>query len=192
MKSLIERIRRAKTWQERAEIAENKFPGTPFDGVFERAALAKKVETVNPRAMRQIYIELGELLARKIQEKNVNFFHDLGSAIAEWKSHKGKPDYDLMTLCSMAGLFPRGWTKRAARFVNGKPIRGLPAGARDTIAMRDLKQNLERIDPDFNEDDWNTRRRKIQRHAKNLKIPLDDRAGKPKNELRHNPSKKLR
>jgi hypothetical protein len=42
MKKVIQKIRAAKSWRERVEIAQDKLPGTFFDSVFKRRNLQRK------------------------------------------------------------------------------------------------------------------------------------------------------
>src|ERR1051325_1396857 len=196
MKALINKIRKAKSWREQVLIAEDLKPGTAFDHVFAEAKLAKDMEAWgNHGNARDMYETLGRALGDVIIKGNVSELHSLAQALAIWKRHKPKPDYDLVVLCSMSGMFPPGWTKTVANFdetggvirdpKTGRPVFGAKPGTRDKIAMRDLKENLERIDPNFNEDVWNTRRRRLQRCARQLKIPLDATPGRPTKKLRH-------
>lgn len=143
---------------------------------------------------RQIHEQLGAWLALVIQKREVQKLHNMADALAKLKRHRPKRDYDLETLFSMSGMFPPGWTKTwwTGRFdpKTKRPIFGVKPGTRDKIAMRDIKENLARIDPNFSEETWEARRRKIQRYAKQLKIPLDDAPGRPPTKLRHNSVKK--
>lgn len=184
-----------ENWQERVKIAGDKFPETPFVKVFEKIQLAAEMETRNLGLMRQCHQLLGRWLSQIIRNGEAQVLHDLADAVADWKRHKPKPNYDLEVLFSMNGLFPPGWTKRWITGFDPKtkrPIRGLPIGAaRDAIAMRDIKENLARTDPNFDESEWESRRRKIQRYAKEFKIPLDDTSGRPSKKSRHNFAGKL-
>lgn len=238
---MTEKIRAAKTWQERVEIAKDELPGTAFDGWFSEAKIAwemeakfptitaqilEKLEAKNPvtarrirrrlgkrltlgevRAAweketgypaipRQIHERLGAWLTRQIQNGATQVLHDLADALAKFKRHKQerKPDYDLMALFSMSGMFPPNWTKTNWMGFDPKtkrPIYGVEPGTPDKIAMRDIKRNLARIDPNFSEDNWESRRKKIQRYVKEFEIPLDDAPGRPPEKLRHNPPEKL-
>ena len=133
------------------------------------------MKTKNQSIARQCHEELGEWLAQIIQNEEIQTLHDLTKALVKFKRHKQKrqPDYDLEVLFSMSGLFPPGWTKnwRASKI---KP------GTRDKIAMRDIKENLARIDSNFSEETWPSRCRRIQRYAKEFNIPLDDTPGRPR------------
>ncbi len=195
MKALINQIRKAKTWREQVSIAENLKPGTAFDHVFAEAKLAKNMEAWGHHGnARHVYETLGRALVDVIIKGNVSKLQSLARALAIWKRHTPKPDYDLVVLCSMSGMFPPGWTKTVANFdetgqvirdpKTGSPVLGAKPGTRDKIAMRDLKKNLKRIDPNFDEDQWDTRRRRLQRYARQLKIPLDDTPGRPSKKLR--------
>ena len=187
MKKLMDKIRKARTWQERAKIAQDKLPGTSFDPVFEEAQTADEMENKYQPITRQCHERLGKWLAEIILNRKTQVLYEMADALASLKRHKPKRNYDLEVLFSMSGLFPPGWTKRWITGFDPKsklPIRGLPAGTRDAIAVRDIKQNLARLDPNFDEDKWETRRRKIQRYAKEFEIPLDDTPGRPAKESR--------
>jgi len=190
---MIEKIRDAKNWRERVEIAGNKLPGTVFDELFSEAKLAWEMETKYVPITRQIHEALGKWLALKIRKGQVQILHEMASALAKWKRHKPKPNFELIALFSMSGMFPPGWTKTWGRDASGKLVLGYtmpPPGTRDIIAMRDIKASLVRHDPNFSEDKWPSSRRKIQRYAKEFKIVLDDRPGFPAGKMRHNPAKK--
>jgi hypothetical protein len=94
----------------------------------------------------------------------------------------------------MSGMFPPGWTKTwwTGKFnpKTKRPIFGKPPGARDIIAVRDIKESLAKHDPNFSEDKWASSRRKIQRYAKEFKIRLDDSPGYPPEKMRQNRRKK--
>lgn len=202
MKKMIDKIRAAKTWQERTKNAKDELPGTSFDSVFEEAQLAEAMETTYRPLTRQCHERLGKWLAWIIKNRKTQVLHDMAAALVLLKRHKSKRNYDLEVLFSMSGMFPAGWTKTVANFdkagqiirdpKTGRPIFGAKPGTRDKIAMRDIKQNLAEIDPAFDEDEWATRRRKIQRYAKEFKISLDGAAGRPPRNLRHDSHEKLR
>jgi len=176
MKKLIDRIRNANTWRERVEIAQDKLPVTPFNYVVEMALDAQRHEEFIPHIAREEYEKLGKWLALKIRKGESQLLHDLASAVAVWKRHKPRPDYDLITLFSMSGMFPHGWEKTWG-MVNGKLVPGysrIPSRTRVKVAMRDIKRNIKRIDQNFKEDQWERRRKRIQRYAKQFKIPLDN------------------
>src|ERR1035437_1751249 len=198
MKKLIEKIRAAKTWRQRAEIAKDEWPGTAFDDVFRQAKIAKDFETKAVQLTRQCHERLGKWLAWIIQNEEIQTLHDMANALASWKRHKlkRKQDFDLEVLFSISGMFPPGWEKYWGKDPSsGKLVPGytpISPGTRVKIAMRDIKRNLARIDPNFSEDTWESRRRKIQRYAKEFKIPLDKTPGYPPEKTRHNSRKKLR
>lgn len=196
MKRIIEKIRAAKTWQKRAEIARDESPGTHFDVAFQQAVQATQFEKWGAHGnAREIHQWFGVWLAETIRKGETQVLHDMADALAVWKRHKPKRDYDLEALFTMSGIFPPGWTRRWVAGFDPKtkrPIFGVKPGTRDKIAMRDIKRNLARIDPDFSEENWESRRRKIQRYAKKFKIPLDEAAGRPPRNSRHDSRKKLR
>jgi hypothetical protein len=235
---MIQKIRRAETWQERVEIAKDELPGTAFDGLFSEAktawefetkfptitaqilekleaknpATARKIrrrlgerltlgevraawekETGYPAIPRQIHEALGKWLVLKIRKGQVELLHQMANDLAKWKRHKPKPNYELIALFSMSGMFPPGWTKTWGRDASGKLVPGYtPPGpdARDIIAMRDIKASLAKHDPNFSEAKWASSRRKIQRYAKELEIRLDETPGYPPEKMRHNSAKK--
>jgi hypothetical protein len=237
---MIEKIRAAKSWRERAEIAKDELPGTTFDGLFSQAktawemetkfptitaqileklearnpATARKIrrrlgerltlgevraawekETGYPAIPRQIHERLGTWLTRQIQNGRIQVLHDLADALAKWKRHKPKPNFELIALFSMSGMFPPGWTKTWGKDASGKLVPGYapPApGTRDIIAMRDIKASLAKHDPNFSEKKWESSRRKIQKYAKEFKILLDDSPGRPPQKTRRDSRKKLR
>ena len=193
MKKLIKKIRVAKNWQERAEIARDKFPGTPFDRVFELAQTAEEMKTKYLPISRQDHERLGEWLASIILNGNVQVLHAMAKALAVFKRHKPKRNYELEVLFLRSGMFYPGWEKNWGRDSSGKVVPGytpISPDARVTNAMRDIKESLARIDPNFSESTWENRRRKIQRYAKEFKIPLDATAGRPPRKLRQDSSKK--
>jgi len=182
MKKMMERIRVAKTWREVVQIAEDKLPGTAFDETFEVVRVANKAAKLGQNGnANAIFQDLGRWFALNIEAGQVQLFHDMAAALGKWKSHKPKPNYELIALFNVCGLFQPGWTKRWITKTNpdtGRLTRGLH-GVRDSIALRDIKINLARIKPDFTEDNWEASRKKIQRYAKEFKILLDDSAGRP-------------
>jgi len=199
VKKKIEQIRAAKTWQERADIAANQMPGTSFDRIFEKAKWAKDFETKNVNITRQLHEQLGQWLAWLIQNREIPTLHNMADALAELKRHKPKRDYDLEALFFMTGICPPGWTKtyvkcdpKTGKFMfnmkTGRPIFAAPPGMNDPLAMRDIKKQIAATDPNFSEDTWETRRRKIQRYARELKIRLDETPGYPPEKMRHNPA----
>ena len=193
MKKMIQKIRAAKTWHERAEIALDKFPGTDFDDVFHEAQVAKDLWNKYRPISKQIHEALGDGFARIIQRGDSQKLHEIAAALAKWKRHKPKPNFELIALFRMSGMFPPGWTKTWGRDATGKLVSGYtpPApGTRDIIAMRDIKASLAKHDPNFSEEKWNSSRRKIQRYAKEFKIRLDDSPGYPPEKMRQNPAKK--
>src|SRR6266550_153366 len=101
MKKMIKRIRAAKTWQERAEIARDEQPRTSFDAVFENARLAGIIGSANHSIARQSFEELGGHLAWIILNEKTQVLHDMASALALWKRHNPKPNYDLEVLFGM-------------------------------------------------------------------------------------------
>jgi|SRR5208282_746736 len=194
MKKIIQKIRAAKTWQERARIAQDKLPGTSFDQVFEHAQLAKDMATKYRPITRQCHERLGEGLASIILNGKTQVLHDMAAALGVWKRHRPKPNFELIALFSMSGMFPPGWTKTWGKDASGKLAPGytpVAPGTRDIIAMRDIKASLARHDPNFNEGKWESSRRKIQRYAKEFKIPLDDTPGCPPKKTRQDSRKKL-
>src|SRR5882724_8697222 len=111
MKKLTRKIRAAKTWQERADIARDELPGTSFDCIFEKAQIAKIMEAKNQNITRQFHQQLGSWLTSIILNKEIQELHAMADALAELKRHKPKPDYDLEALFFMSGICPPGWTK---------------------------------------------------------------------------------
>ena len=97
MKKLIEKIRAAKTFRQRADIAADEWPGTLFDRVFRQAKYAKDFETKNVEITRQCHWELGQWLAWLIRIREVQTLHDMADALAKLKRHKPKPDYQLVS-----------------------------------------------------------------------------------------------
>jgi hypothetical protein len=192
MKKIIQKIRAAKTWQERVKIAQDKLPGTFFDPVFEETQLAGDMETKYRPITRQCHELIGGWLAARILKGETQVLHALADALAKLKHHKPKRNYELEVLFSRNGMFYPGWEKNWGRDSSGKLVPGytlIPPGTRVTNAMRDMKESLAKIDPNFSESTWENRRRKIQRYAKEFKIPLDATAGRPPRKLRHDSRK---
>ncbi|MEJ0089069.1 MAG: hypothetical protein WDM80_04860 [Limisphaerales bacterium] len=193
MKTMMRKIRAAKIWRERVKIAQDKLPGTSFDPFFERAQIAKDAETKCRPIARQCHEHLGVWLAEIILNREIQVLHDMANALAMLKRHKPKRNYELEVLFLRNGLFYPGWEKNWGKDSSGKLLPGrtpISQKARVTNAMRDIKESLARLDPDFNEDMWEKRRRKIQRYAKEFKIPLDAKAGRPPKKLRQYSRKK--
>ncbi|HXR47404.1 MAG TPA: hypothetical protein VN784_08170 [Candidatus Limnocylindrales bacterium] len=178
MKNLIKKIRKAKTWRERAEIALDKWPGTPSDELFKEAQLAKDMENKYRPLTHQSLEFLGAWVATRILRREVQSLHTLADDLAELKQHEPQPDYDLITLFNMSGMFPPGWEKTWGRDSRtGKMAPGysaVPRGRRVKIAMRDLRKSLERKGVDVSDGAWEKHRKKLQRYAKEFKIQLDD------------------
>ena len=198
MKKMMQRIRAAKTGRDRGKIAEDTLPGTPYDSLFHYARLAQEHKTKNLPFARDCIAKLGNWLAAIIVNNDIPELHNLATALALLKHHKPKRNYDLEALFTMHGMFPPGWLEKsvvkdeAGQLIcdpaTGRPI--IVAKPGHKIAMRDLKQNIKRIDPDFDEDKWEHRRRNIQRYAKEFKIPLDDTPGRPPKETRQDSAEK--
>ena len=139
MKSLIARFLAAETWQERAAIAAAEHPVTRFNPFFERAdramLFAKQGNTGN--AQREAMM-LGATLAGWISKRDVPSLDDIARALAAWKRHVPKPDYILMTLASMAGMFPPGWSKKWK--IKSPKIRRT---TKDALSYADIIKNIE-------------------------------------------------
>lgn len=186
MKKMIERIRGAKTWQERYDIARNKWPGTRFDSFFESAEraiqFAKDKHFGNAQHEAAI---LGATIAKIIHKRDSQALQDMTNALIKLKHHEltAKPDYVLMALVASVGMFPPGWSKNW----RASPI---PKGYNDRIRVRDVIANLRRTDPNFDKEKLEAYRKRIQRYAESLQYGLDRSAFKPKGKVRHFGKKK--
>jgi hypothetical protein len=195
MKSLTDKIREAKTWQERAKLARNEQPGTAFDHFFVAAQKTKEFQKVAPGLTRQNLEGLGVELANIILAGDSQTLHQMADALNIWKRHKPKPDHALDALFSLTGMFPPGWkeTWGVVQYPKRKRVSPPPsATARDKVALRDIKTSLLKRNPAMTEEAWLNERRKIQRYAKAFGIPLDRSAGRPAGDLRHNRGRKVR
>jgi hypothetical protein len=178
MKKLIDKIRKVQTWRERVDIARDELPGTPFDYIIEAVLSTKRWEKCAPHMARTEYECLGKWLALKILQGETQLLHDLAKAVAVLKRHKSQPDYDLIALFSMSGMFPPGWEKTWGTDATGKLAPGfkrIPKSARVIIAMRDIKRSIEqKLNRKLTDAEWQRRRKRIQRYSKEFNIPLDD------------------
>lgn len=200
MKNMTERIRQAKTWQERVRIAEDKTPGTRFDSLFQLVKDARIFATVvKCPGDRRIRLQaVGEWLADVIEAGNSQELHDLAEALNTWRRHKPNPDIVLVTLFSMAGMFYPGWERNWVQVdhATGKVLgHGVSPGTRVTLATRDFIRNIrrnyfaEKSDREWkellgaNQMKWE---KKLRRYAKAIGFELDDKSGRPPVKSRHN------
>ena len=166
MKSLIARFKAAKTWQERAAIAEDSHPVTQFNTFFERADRAMRFAKQGAVGNAQrTAMELGAGFAETITKRDWQTLRDMADALAAWKRHVPEPDYVLIVIASMAGMFPPGWSKKWK-------ITKLRKGTKDALTYADIIKMIERIDPNFCDRSPQADKKKIQRYAKQLGIIL--------------------
>jgi len=196
MKNLIEKIRRAKTWQERHELAENKTPGTVFDTFFREAEFAHSQP--GHFLSEEIFRRHGVALAGVISRGEIQSIYDPAAALRIWRRHrrKAKPDDILAALFALSGMFPPGWKKTWGVVRNAKTAQiariapSPPASVRETIGMRDIEMNVRariraRDYPTISEkawkelwpDLWAPLHKKAQRYVKEFSIKLDQRRG---------------
>jgi hypothetical protein len=179
MKTMIGRIRQAKTWQERVKLALNETPGTDFDHIFKDAGLATEIKALHSA----IALSLGAKLVQTIQAGESQTLHNMANALNSWKRHKPKPNYYLAALFGVAGCFPPDWWKTWGVDEKGKlspSYRRVPAKHRKNISMLTVIQNWKRIDPKSAAKEELGVRRMIQRYAREFGIPLDKSPGRKK------------
>lgn len=176
MKKLIDRIRDGKTWRERARIAEDRFPGTPFDSLFQAAHQIVQDGQLGMTGNRDRgLMALGDWLKRVILKGDSKTLRKAAIALNDWKWHTPKPDYDLIALFTLADMFPPG-RRPLLRWKGKTPVFG--KRIKEPVAMRHIKKSIARMDPSFSEDEWERRKRRIQRYAREFRIPLDTRPGR--------------
>ena len=82
----LEAIRKAKDWRARLKLAEDKYPGTEFDPVFEMARQALD-PVLCAHFARENFERLGEGLAAVIEAGDSATLHRLADALNVWRRH---------------------------------------------------------------------------------------------------------
>lgn len=189
---MTERIRRATTWRERAAIAQDKLPGTPFDHLFIHARDALQCQTLGKTGNRNRELGiLGCWLANVILRGDSTTLKKLALALDAWKWHRPKPDADLIVFCSLMAMFPPGGTKT---MLNAKTKRIAPGGVYGPMTIEALMTALNRNFPDHGEKRERydeAIRKKFKRYAKEFGVRLPDERKSKRKTTGHNPAKKV-
>lgn len=189
MKKMTQRLRQAKTWLERAKIAEDKVPGTPFDYIFDEAKDAKLCAKLGIRGNQLMHLQnLGVRFAEIILRGDSQTLRKIALALDDWKWHKPKPDHDLVVFCNLMAMFPPGGVRVKLDTKSKRLVRN---GVYGRMTVGALVSALNQRFPDHGENRMRydeSIRKKFKRYAAMFNVDLPDER---KLKTGHNSAKKV-
>jgi hypothetical protein len=184
-KKTLAAIRGANSWHRRLDLANDLFPGTEFDLIFEPARVAfelaraawprankaldlRQLWKKAPAISREIWQRLGFDLARLIETGDSETLHRVADALNKWKRHVPDPDPIRATIIALDGMGKSVAVRTPSGRLRKKRLPG--------PSVRDVLRNLRLQGIPTNEETPKL----IRVRARELEIPLHGPAGRPK------------